>query len=267
MKQVYKLRGFVSLIVLVIIAALFLIFSFFSSNGGFSLWLPGGEAWHAKPPARKMISYMEDKYGCEFQQITNEEFFEDAEFSEDRFHSSPNRFANECNGIVVKTNNYPDHYFYVRSCFGEITDDYGCHLVQPEAEKIMHDKLSDAIKDEFKVACPPSIGQEEYAVSLTAQQYLQSCNYRLKIFINSDGDDKEQTSQRIINILKQEYEKGVINKRYVAIYYLNPEMYNNIVTTESKTYYTTHEKSLHYGDGIYIKEEGDRDSLAFKWDY
>ena len=35
-----------------------------------------------------------------------EEYLEDVEFSEDLFHSSPNSFANECNGIVVKTNNY-----------------------------------------------------------------------------------------------------------------------------------------------------------------
>jgi len=171
------------------------------------------------------------------------------------------------NGIVVRTDNYPGHYFYVRKCFEEITDDYGCHLVQSEAERIMHDKLSEIIKDEFKVACPPSIVQEEYTASLTAQQYLSTCKYGIKIFIHSNGDDKEQISQKIFEILEQEYEKSVINNRNVYIYYLDEKMYASIITTEPKTFYTAHKKSVHYGRGIYIKEEGDRDSLAFKWDY
>ena len=39
------------------------------------------------------------------------------------------------NGIVVYTDAFPNHYFYVRSYLGKYYDDYGLHLVEQDAEK------------------------------------------------------------------------------------------------------------------------------------
>ena len=174
MKRIYKIVGrFFTIIMSLII----LVITFYPSNGGPTINLPGGIAIHADPPRKKLIQYMNDKYGVNFYEAGDD-------FTPDKGHPSKYVWEDGSNGIIVYTYAFPNHYFYVRSYLGKYYDDYALHLVEQEAEAKLHDMIKDSIDSDFVVVCPPlTLQPRDLDTDVTADVFLKESNYRIETAI------------------------------------------------------------------------------------
>ena len=66
MNRIYKIVGKFFTIILCLIL---LVIIFYPSNGGPTTNLPGGLYIHADPPRKKLLQYMNDKYGVKFYEV------------------------------------------------------------------------------------------------------------------------------------------------------------------------------------------------------
>lgn len=200
----------------------------------FCMTFPEGLILQAPPPKNKLIKFMNKKYGIKFEQYNGLECSE--EFSEYGFrysHINAEDFDRYCNGIIVSTNEYPGHYFYVCDYYGEIHDDYGCHLVESEAEQIIENELSDLMDFDLKVALHPTYFQDNvFSENPAGLDYLLNGNYIIKIFICGDGENAEKEFEKIAEYIRPYWDDDT----FMYIYYLDNQVYDSIYPNDYDSY-------------------------------
>lgn len=173
---------------------------------------------------------MNKKYGIKFEQYNGYEF---SEYGFRYSHISAEDFDRYYNGIIVSTNEYPGHYFFVCDYYGEIYDDYGCHLAESEAEQIIESKLLDLIDFDLKVTLHPTCFQNNvFEKTPTSLDYLENGDYIIKIFICGDGENAEKEFEKISECVYPYWD----NKTFMSIYYLDNEVYNSIYSYDYESY-------------------------------
>lgn len=208
-----------------------------SGNGrDFCMTFPEGLILQTPPPKNKLIKFMNKKYGIKFEQYNGLEYSDSEKFSEYGFrysHISARDFDRYYNGIIVSTNEYPGHYFFVCDYYGEIHDDYGCHLVESEAEQIIENKLSDLMDFDLKVALHPTYFQDNvFSEKLTSLDYLLNGNYIIKIFIYGDGENAEKEFEKIAEFVRPYWDDDT----FMFIYYLDGQVYDSIYSNDYNSY-------------------------------
>ena len=219
MKKIKYKLVLISVIAVIFIIALIVIFinstPDMSGNGrNFCLTFPEGLILQAPPPKNKLIRFMNKKYGVKFEQYNGDEF---SEYGFRYSHTSAEDFDRYCNGIIVSTDEYPNHYFFVCDYYGEIHDDYSCHLAEPEAEQILKNELANVIASDFKVTLHPNYFQDNvFSEAPTGQDYLENGEYIIKIFICGDGENAENEFEKISECIRPYWDR----KCFMVIYYL-----------------------------------------------
>lgn len=256
MKIIISVLSAASILGLIVVAILV----FFPYNGGPSITLPGWFSITADPPRKELLSYMNEKYGVEFHELTDEDFKGQPR------HFEVRRWQDSFNGIVVYTDSFPGHYFYVRKKIWDIRDDYSCHLVQQEAEEIIHEQLEDIMTNEFKIYCHPYCNQDnECPADLTADEYLSIGSYEFIIFICGDGEEKEQDYEKIKPRLIDILENRKIRQYSVTICYFDPEYFNDINTTDTSTCISHFDDYNAFGSGSIAGVSREESGSTFRW--
>jgi len=231
-----------------------------SSNGrNYTLTFPELVTLQDPPPADELIEYMNDKYGVTFQRYNGEEYLID-KFETD--HINANDFAELYNGILVETDEYPNHYFYVCSYYGSYLDDYCFHNNQWKIDNYFNDKLNGVIDSNYKVICHPKFKQR-YAVDFSSHtsEYINHCNYDIRIFIENDGKNAEKELEEILNVLKpylNEYDKQLF------LYYVDSAQFNAVDSTDYNSYLHDKITYIKYGQGEMLFYENEN-PLVWEW--
>lgn len=200
-----------------------LIFSLIAEpqNGrNFTIHIVDSIVLQADPPAKKLLKYMEEKYDKEFMQV----FVEPSTYlGECRHHSFGSGTWNfYYNGITVSTTD-DEEYYHVRDYYGIYLDNYGCYLVNEEAEQILYDKISSVVSD-VKVSCfPRDLQSNELPAYMTAEEYLDNAGKWLCIVICGEGENAEEDYQKICDVLGIKSGQG-----WMTMHYLDKETYNNL---------------------------------------
>lgn len=202
-----------------------------SGNGrSFCLTLPDGLIFQASPPKNKLVRFMNKKYGTKFEQYNGDEF---SEYGFRYSHISAKDFDRQYNGIIVSTSEYPNHYFFVCDYYGEIHDDYGCHLAESEANRIIEDKLLDIMDFDLKAALHPNCFQDNvFSEAPTGLEYLENGDYIIKIFICGDGGNAENEFEKIAECVRPYWD----NKTFMFIYYLDYDVFESVDTNDYSSY-------------------------------
>ncbi len=202
-----------------------------SGNGrNFRVPLPEGLMIQAPPPKDKLISFMNEKYGIKFKQYKGTEF---SEIGRTGSHISAYDFDKNYNGIVVSTEKYPDHYFFVCDYYGVVHDDFGCHLAEFEAEQIIESQLSEVINDNYKVIIHPDFFQGYiFSTKPIGVDYLENGDYIIRIYISGNGDNAEADFDAISKAVAPYWDED----RRMYIYYIDDSDYNTISADEYSSY-------------------------------
>lgn len=201
----------------------------FCRNGRFfSITLPEFKTIQPPAPKNKLIKYMNRKYKAEFHEYQGSEYLNDI-FA----HYSANYFEENYNGIVVYTNEYPGHYFYVCDYYGFIHDDYGCHTVYEDAEKILYEQLDKVINEPVKLTLHPDCFQEyKFGNQVTSSEYLKHGTYTIKIYIEGNGENSDSDFEQIIEIIRNYWESD----DNMIIYYVDTNVWNAVDPSNFDTY-------------------------------
>ncbi|MCM1525445.1 MAG: hypothetical protein NC120_13435 [Ruminococcus sp.] len=196
------------------------------------------------PPAGKLIRYMNDKYGIKFRRYMGEEYLLNGYETD---HTDSEGFAKYFNGILVETDEYPGHYFYVCDYYGTYLDDYYFHIHQYEAEQYFYKKLQSIIDSEFKVVCHPKYKQR-YAVDsdLWSSEYINHCNYDFRIYISGDGKNADEELEAILSVIRPYLNA---KDKWLRIYYVDSEQFNSVDSSDYLSYASDDFSYIKYGCG------------------
>lgn len=183
----------------------------------YTIPLIDGMVIQADPPEKKLLKYMEEKYDTEFRVVNFPGSF--------RHHSYPTEtWGFYYNGITVSTVSGSLEYYHVRDDYGTYLDNYGCYLVNDEAEQILYDKISSVLDDEVKVSCYPMDYQtDELPADMTAEKYLEIAGYWVCIVACGDGENAMEEYNEICDVLDITSGAG-----WMTMHYVNEEVYNRI---------------------------------------
>lgn len=260
MKNKYVLKGFVHIIgIIMLLLVVILVFAIYVLphliDGRIGISFPWGGSIVSPAPREELLQYMNDKYGTEFFEIT------EAEYSDEISEMDVWRWDNNENGIIVRTAVYPGHYFYVRKHNGKITDDYGCRLIQDEAQQIIYDALSEVIDYDFKIRCNSTNRQGYvYGKDLTAMEYIENCNYRFSVYICSDGESREYDLEKMKPKLMEIFKNSNKSKNQINILYFEQKYFDQINTSWNSPNMGITEFSNCWGYGFF-----EDDSSEFRW--
>lgn len=261
MKNKYVLKGFVHIIgIIMLLLVVILVFAIYVLphliDGRIGITLPWGFSIMSDPTRKELLQYMNDKYNTEFIEITEEDYTKAGINKNEAV-----RWSDDYNGIIVRTKNNHEQFYYVRKNKGKITDNYGCCLVQDEAQKIIHDKLSDTIDYDFKIACRTNeIQNYEYSTDLTPIEYIGNCSYNFFIYICSDGETREQDYKKLKPQLNELFNGTPKNSDRVTIVYLEKEYFDRVIISRESADFESSEHSNCWGYGYVDKEYSE-----FKW--
>lgn len=183
----------------------------------YTIPLIDGMVIQADPPEKKLLKYMEEKYDTEFRVVNFPGSY--------RHHSFPTEtWGFYYNGITVSTVSGSLEYYHVRDDYGTYLDNYGCYLINEEAEQLLYDKISSVLDDEVKVSCYPMDYQsDELPAYMTAEEYLDMAGHWVCIVICGDGENAEEDYKEICNIFNNKTGRG-----WMTMHYVNEEVYNRI---------------------------------------
>lgn len=196
------------------------------------------------PPAAKLIGYMNDKYGIKFRRYTGEEYLL-TRYEAD--HTDSEGFEKYFNGILVETDEFPGHYFYVCDYYGTYLDDYYFHTKQHKAEQYFYKALQSVIASEFKVVCHPKYKQRYTADSDPwAWEYINHCNYDFRIYISDDGKNADEELEAILGVLRLYLNAS---DKWLRIYYVAPEQFDSVDPSDYLSYASDDFSCIKYGWG------------------
>ena len=135
-------------------------------------------------PKKKLIKYMNKKYGLEFTEI------EVTRKNAPMLMGSAN-YEYWHNGITVETESYPDTYFNVQDYYGEIRDNFFCYLNIEPATDYLKNKITRYTGYDCKLRIEPSVLQDTgKIVEISADEYLNTVNYTAYILLNTESINK-----------------------------------------------------------------------------
>lgn len=221
------------LVIPIILVMLFLILTDnnISGNGRkYCLTFAEGLTLQLPPPKSKLINFMNKKYGIKFRQYKGDMFSEGGfRYS----HYKEEYFDKYYNGIIVSTDDCPEHYFYVCDYYGTIHDDYGCHLAESDAEQILEKELVKVIDTDFKVILHPNFFQENiFSEKPSGMDYLENGKYIIKIFISGNSDACEEQLKKISAAVAPYWSRDC----FMYIYWVNDDILNGISAKDYATY-------------------------------
>ena len=228
--------------------------TFFSDNGRYFTLPFLDMTLQSDPPEKKLIKHMEKKYDLEFYVYDGKMFLSET-YPQYSYHEWQETWDYKYNGIIVATQSIPNHYFYVRSLYGYIIDDYAPHIVYEEAQNKLHDMLAGAISAEFRISCiPQSLQTMEFENEITVDSYLKYGEYDFVIIIHSDGENRNSEIKNVCDILYDYY----YGNTTIDKYYDNPP---NIIDFDNKPNkiisfnYISTDDYYNYEDDIYAHPE------------
>ncbi|MDE6593257.1 MAG: hypothetical protein K2K57_09385 [Oscillospiraceae bacterium] len=224
------LIAIIVIIIFVIYDAVQFIPSYSDNGRRFSITIPEVTTFQMPAPKHKLIRYMTKKYKVRFHEYHGEEYLEGGISYE---HLSSDYFEEKYNGIVVFTDEYPGHYFYVCDYYGAIHDDYGVHIAQSNAETKLMERLDKVIDEDVKIILHPN-GFQKYIFDeyVGAYDYLEYGTYTIKIYISGKGENAEDDLEKIKEIIEPYW---IIDRR-VMIYYVDETVWNNVESLDFGTY-------------------------------
>ncbi len=185
----------------------------------------------ADPPAKKLIKYMNKKYDKNFVQVNVEPLWETPQMRHHEYGSGAWDYF--CNGITVTTDDSNGEYYHVRDDYGTYLDNYGCYLVNGDAEAELNKKVSAVVKDS-KVSCfPRDMQYKELPAYMTVQEYLENAMLRICIVICGEGGDARNDYDKICKALNMT--SGGRGGRLTMLY-LDKDEYENVDMSEFQSF-------------------------------
>ena len=230
------------------------------SNGrNYTITFPEMGTIQADPPTNKLIRFMNDKYGVTFRRYRGEEYLIDKNEID---HINSKNFTEYFNGILVETDEYPGHYFYVCDYYGTYLDDYYFHIQQGTVEQYFYKKINSVVDSEFKVVCHPKYKQR-YAVNFfsDSSDYINHCNYDFRIYICDDGKKADEDLEAISSVLSPYLNESY---RWLNLYYVDSVQFNSIDSSDYMSYAGDDVIYIKYGRGRMLFDNNEQ---PWDWDW
>lgn len=175
--------------VIVLCATLFFIVTKPANGRKYTVHLVDTLVLQADPPEKKLMRYMQKKYGMEFDRVTDEELLRKMGYD----NATNWNFWD--NGIIICTESYPGLFFYVQDHYGEIRENFFCYINREPAEKYLEKILSENHGGECKVVLHPGNGSANPDSSVktdSPEDYLKNVAFHTYVIVNEKDINKNK---------------------------------------------------------------------------